>query len=329
MDSDRRRCLGLLAGALAGAAGCLGDGGDGTPTDSGNAGGDGSTAAPTETPRATSTPTPSGSPTADGATGTATGTPAPSLVLDTVDLSGEEPLTVYPPNLASILRAAATGDGPVRATADAFVYAPEPLLPTVDAVEVVDPVGDAGGTYAVDCEGGTAHDMTLVADEVPAEEADDPTPVSAFPAEYRELVVAALTGSSAGPVAPQTERGEWVRERFFGEYVEYEGQAYLGREIHPTDAVFFSTEVWYVLSLSPVEDAAEPVTVRLPEIDPRVRTAVTGALNDWSKHATAPAVAGPPLSDPVRAFADDTGRILTHTHAYGVAVRPWDGTDGE
>ncbi|WP_436929903.1 hypothetical protein [Halosimplex halobium] len=331
MDRDRRRYLGLLAGALAGTAGCLGVGDGDDPTADGSNGpaDDDLTATPTHTgtgtPRATPTdggsPTSDGSPTVtDGEAATAEATAAPSLVLDPVDQSGDGPLTVYPSKLASILRAAATGDEPVRAVADAFVYAPEPLLPAVDAVEVVDPAGDAGGTYAVDCDGGPSHQMTLVADEVPAEEAADPTPVAEFPAEYRDLVVAALTGSRGGPVAPQTERGEWVREHFFGEYVAYDGRTYRGREVHPTDAVFFSTEVWYVLSLSPVDGADDPLRLRLSEIDPAVRRPVDGALEEWTKGTDAPALAGPPLDDQVRAFADDTDRILTHTHAYDVSV---------
>ncbi|WP_436908159.1 hypothetical protein [Halosimplex marinum] len=338
MDRDRRRYLGLLAGALAGTAGCLGDGNgdDPTPTaeGAGDPAGDDPTATSTGTARAT--PTAAGSPAAtdgsvatdgataaDGGTATAPGTtPAPSLVLDPVEPSGDAALTVYPRKLASMLRSAATGDGPVRATADAAVYAPEPLLPTVDAVEIVDPAGDADGTYAVACEGGADHGMTLVADEVPAEEATDPAPVSEFPAEYRDLVVEALTEPSAGPVSPETERGEWVREQFFGEYVSYEGQTYRGREVHPTDAVFFSTEVWYVLALSPVEGADDPLRLRLPEIDSAVRRTVDGALEERSKHDRAPAVAGPPLADAVRSFAADTDRVLTHTHAYEVALRP-------
>lgn len=324
MDRSRRRYLGLLAGALAGTAGCLGNGDGDNPTPTAEGAGDGPTATPTVTPRPTPTATDRATAT-DGETATAPGTtPAPSLVLDPVEPSGDAPLTVYPRRLASILRSAATGDGPVRTTADAAVYAPEPLLPAVDAVEIVDPAGDAGGTYAVDCEGGTDHGMMLVADEVPAEEATDPTPVSEFPAEYRDLVVEALTGPRAGSVSPETERGEWVREQFFGEYVSYKGQTYRGREVHPTDAVFFSTGVWYVLALSPVEEADDPFRLRLPEIDPAVRRTVDGALEEWSKHARAPAVAGPPLADAVRSFAADTDRVLTHTHAYEVALQSRD-----
>ncbi|ELZ29253.1 hypothetical protein C475_03514 [Halosimplex carlsbadense 2-9-1] len=323
MDWDRRRYLGLLAAALAGTAGCLGNGGDATVTDLGSGAGDGDL---TATPTATGPPTVTDRRTTDRRTATAPRTtPAPSLVLDSVEPTGDASLTVYPPKLASILREAAAGDGPVRAVADAFVYAPVPVVPSFDAVAIDDPHGDAGGTYAVDCEGGTYHEMTLQAEEVPSEEADDPTPVSSFRAPYRELVVDALTEPAARTqVAPQTERGEWVREHFFGEYVAYEGQTYRGRAVHPTDAVFFSTEVWYVCSLSPVDDADDSVRLRLPEIDPAVRNTVDGALEEWSKNERAPAAAGPPLDESVRAFADGTDRILTHTHAYDPSVRSRD-----
>jgi len=324
MESDRRTYLGLLAGALAGTAGCLGDEG-GTPTaePTGDSGDDSATETPRDTPTVTPTDSPTGT---DGPTGTVPGTTAgSSLVLDPVDPSGDAALTVYPTKLATVLREAATTDGPVRERAAAFVYAPEPLLPDFDAVDIVDPLGDASGTYDVSAEGGPYHEMTLRAEEVPAEEADDPTPVSAFPEAYREFVVEALTGSNGRRrVEPQTERGEWVREHFFGECVEYDGQVYRGREVHPTDAVFFSTEVWYVLSLSPVDDADDPVRLRLPEIDPAVRRDVDDALNDWTKTAQAPALAGPPFDDAVREFAADTERILTHTFAYSVSLEPYE-----
>jgi len=323
MEPDRRTYLGLLAGALAGTAGCLGGEGEtptGEPTDGPR--GASATDVPTETPRETPTPTAT-----DGSTETAGGatTASPALVLDTVEPSGDVPLAVYPTKLATLLRAAAATEGPVRERADAFVHAPEPLLPGFDAVEIVDPTGGASGTYEVSAEGGPYHEMTLRAEEVPAEAADDPTPVPAVPEAYREFVVGALTDSDGNrQVEPQTERGEWVREHFFGEYVAYEGQTYRGRAVHPTDAVFFSTEVWYVLSLSSVDDAEDPVTLRLPEIDPAVRDTVDGALHEWRKTAQAPALAGPPFADAVPEFAADTERVLTHTHAYDPSVRPRD-----
>ncbi|MFB6139066.1 MAG: hypothetical protein ABEJ26_01365 [Halosimplex sp.] len=336
MESDRRTYLGLLAGALAGTAGCLeGDGETPTAEPTGDPEGGSSTDVPAETPRETPTPAPTRSSTAtdgssetatEGSTETATETTAgPHLVLDPVDPADGPPLTVYPTKLASMLRKAATGDGPVRERAGAFVYAPDPLLPGFDAVQIVDPVGDASGTYEVDAEGDPYYMMTLRAEEVPAEEADEPTPVSELPAEYRDFVVSVLADSGdRRRVEPQTERGEWVREHFFGEYVEYDGQVYLGKAIHPTDAVFFSTEVWYVLSLSPVEDADEPVTLRLPDIDTQVREAVDEALDEWSKNDGGPALAGPPFGDAVREFAADTERILTHTFAYSVSIEPYE-----
>lgn len=311
MDADRRRYLGLLAGALTGVAGCVGSD-DGTPTDDTATDPDGATATPE---RHTPTPTATGILT-DGST--PTGTPTPSLVLDPVEASSDAALTVYPTELASILREAATSEEPVRATADAFVYAPEPVLPTFDAVEVVDPVGDAGGVYEVDCQGGPAHTMYVKAEEVPAEETEDVTPVSELPDERRDLVLGAIDDERV-TVSPETERGEWAREQFFGEYVSHEGVVYRGTETHATDAVFFSTSVWYVLSLMPVEDAEEPVTLRLPDIGPAVRTAVRAALGDWRKDHPL-AATSPPGGESVREFAAETERLLINTHAFDVRV---------
>ncbi|WP_123535086.1 RodZ family helix-turn-helix domain-containing protein [Halosimplex salinum] len=320
MDDDRRRYLGLVAGVAAGFGGCLASD-DATDASS--------TATPTDTPAETPTearsPTSTGTAT-DGSTRTPSGTPAdPSLVLDPGDPSGDAPLTVYPPKLASILRGAATGDGPVRAAADAFVYAPEPVLPAFDAVEIVDPVGDAGGVYEISAEGGPRHRMGLKAEEATPPDDASVTPVSEIPGAHREVVVEALDDSRDWPsVYPETETGEWVREHFFGEYVSQKGTTYRGSEIHATDAVFFSTEVWYVLTLSPVDDADDPVELRLPEVESSVRTVVDGALQDWKKTAGTPAVSGPPVSEAVHEFADDTARLLTNTHAYEVSVEPWD-----
>ncbi|WP_436927713.1 hypothetical protein [Halosimplex amylolyticum] len=315
MESDRRRYLGLLAGAAAGVAGCLGRGDEGTPT------GEQSTEVPTATPEATEPP---------GATRTETaaeepsGTPSPvepSLVLAPVEPSSAVPLTVYPAELVEILRDAATSGETVRASAEAFVYAPTPVLPGFDAVELVDPDGDAGGVYEVDAEGGPRHEMYLDAEEAEVPDGESATPVSAFPEAYRDLVVDALEGSGDRPsVYPETERGEWVREHCFGEYVRYEGTTYRCREVHGTDAVFFSTEAWYVLSLSPVEDAADPPTLRLSDVDPAVRDRVDPALADWKKTSGKPALVPPTFGAAIREFGTETDRILTHANAFAVSI---------
>ncbi|WP_415379707.1 hypothetical protein [Halosimplex sp. TS25] len=319
MEYDRRRYLGLLAAAATGVAGCLDRGDEGTPT------GEPSTEVPTATSEATATD-PSVATRTETAAEEPSETPTPSpvepsLVLAPVEPSSAVPLTVYPTELVEILRDAATSGETVRASAEAFVYAPTPVLPRFDAVKLVDPEGDAGGVYEVDAEGGPRHEMYLDAEESSVPDGESATPVSAFPEAYRDLVVDALEESSERPsVYPETETGEWVRQHFFDEYVRHEGTTYRCREVHATDAVFFSTEAWYVLSLSPVEEAADPPTLRLPDVDPAVKGRVDPALSAWKKTSGEPAVVPPTFGAAIREFGTETDRILTHANAFAVSI---------
>lgn len=316
---DRRRYLSLLAGALAGTAGCLGGESEGP-------GADESTDTPpnrhrttqpqTQTARTTDRETITTEPVD---TETPPTTPAQSLVLERIEPS-EAALTVYPNSLAALLRSAATSTETVRTHADTFVYAPEPVLPSFDTVELVDPSGDASGVYEVSAEAGIRYELLLT-----AEPADPPadgavTPVSSIPAQHRDLVVSAITGDGRPSVYPESEAGEWVRNHFFGEYVSYEGTTYQGNEREQTDAAFFSTTAWYILSLTPIEAEAGAVTLRLSDVEPSVRGTLDTALDDWQKHQPGPVIGPDRLSDSVASFADETDGLLIHTHAFDVRM---------
>ena len=317
MDVDRRRYLSLLGGALAGTAGCL-------EAESEGPGAAESTDTPPDPHRTNQTETPTAR-TADRVTGTTdptdthtpTTTPAPSLVLERVEPS-ETPLTVFPKALASLLRSAATSETPVRTHAETFVYSPEPILPTVDTVELVDPSGDASGVYEVSGEAGIRYELLLTAEPSDPPENASVTPVSSIPEQHRDLVVSAITGEGRPSVYPESEAGEWVRNHFFGEYVSYEGTTYQGAELEQTDAAFFSTTAWYILSLTPVEDEAGAVTLRLGGIDPSVRAGLDPVLDDWAKHQDAPVLGPERVDESIASFAEQTDGLLIHTHAFDV-----------
>ena len=312
MELDRRRYLALLASGLAGTAGCLGD-------DAKGPGADGSTETPTpqQTDRVTKMvgrsvthePTSTSTPTA----------PPESLVLERVDPS-DPTLTVYPKSLVSLLRSAARSPDPVRTHADTFVYAPEPVLQTFDTVELVDPSGAASGVYEVSGEAGIRYEMLLTAEPSDPSEDASVTPVSSIPEQHRELVVDAITGEGRPSVYPESESGEWVRTQFFGEYVSYEGTIYQGAELEQTDAAFFSTTAWYILSLTPVEEDDDAVTLRLADIDPAVRASLDTALGDWRKDRRGPVIGPGRTTDSMAAFASETDGLLIHTHAFDVRM---------
>lgn len=300
MAPDRRTCLGLVAGALAGTAGCLaGDDRARTAVDDAT---DRSTADSARTDTATAGTTP-------GTGGT--------LTLRVVEPDPATPMVVYPTDLRATLRAAATGDGPVRAPGSAFVYAPEPLLPGVDTVELVDPSGEASGVYDVDCRGGIRYRLAVGARRATPPPTATVTPVTDLSSERRDLVVAAIAGDHPD-VYPETELGEWVRESFFGGYVSYRGTTYRGRERPQTDAAFFSTEVWYILALSPTTDATDPLVFDLSPVGDGVRTVLDPLLEERDKHRPEYTHAFETVPDAAAAFFADTDRLLTQTSALGV-----------
>ena len=236
MPSTDRRALLAGVASLVGIAGCLDDG--------------------------TSTATTSTDPeTANPETDPPT---AGRLTLKPVDPSSvDEPLTVVPDDLRRWLRQAADG-ATVRGKADSYVYPaqqryePIPPLTAFDRVQIDDSDGGAGGSYDVDADGGVYYERVAGAEPVSPPADADVIPVSELSGERRELALAAIGAESSHDtrVEPQTALGSWVRNEFFGGYFSYEGTTYRGHEVQQTDAAFFATEVWYVLSLSPTESEA-------------------------------------------------------------------------
>ncbi|QLG60532.1 hypothetical protein [Halorarum salinum] len=309
MGRSRRDALRALAVAGApGLAGCGGGGGE-TPTGTGDSG----------------TVRPSDSPTDPTTDPTSTDDPPAELVLRPHEAVPDAPLAVFPAGLRDWLREAARTGGSVRGHESVPVYAPDPLVAEFRTVDLRTPGGELDGTFEVRAEGGPRYELRLSADPVESVPTDGTvTEVSSLPADRRELAVDAIEGNWPGAY-PETERGEWVREEFFGGHFEREGRTYLGSEAEQTDAAFFSTTVWTVLSMTPVEDDgvdADPVALRFPEIGHGVRAAVEDALADWEGTGREGRAWLEPEHRPeaVAAFAAGTGALLTHTAAFSVAV---------
>jgi len=323
---DRRAYLGLLAGAVtAGLGGCLGDG----PTDGPGTDARSPTGTPTRTDTATATDTPAPTATSgESATGTTddadTPTPGPTptggrLVAEYVDPDTVTAATVYPRDLASLLLQAADADGRVRASASAFVYAPEPILPSFETVRLVTAEGEKRGPYRVEGEAGIRYDHVVGAEQVEPPENATVTPVDDLAAERRDLAVAAIEGESP-EVTPETELGEWVRESFYGAYVRDDGTTYRGGEIEQTDAAFFSTECWYILSLTPVDDGEGAVTLRLPDLSVSVRETFDTLFEETTAYESTGRIERDRFSADVVRFAAETDHLLTHTTTYTTAL---------
>lgn len=314
MAPSRRDALRALAAA--GTLGLTGCGGGGTGTLAG-------TDEPTTDPHDGSTTEPGGNTTTDPTTGT--DEPPSELVLRPHGGVPDVPLTVFPPGLRDWLREAARTGGPVRGHEAVPVYAPDPLLSGVEFLRLHTPEGDLDGTYEIDLDGGPRYELRLAADPVESVPAGATvTDVASLPADRRELAVDAIVGNWPG-VYPETELGGWAREEFFGGYFEHEGETYVGSEAEQTDVALFSTTVWTVLSMNPVEDGegdADPVALQLAEMRHSVRTVVEDALADWEGTGRE----GSALLDPehhleaVAAFAAETQALLTHTTAFSVTV---------
>lgn len=288
MPSTRRTLLAALAGVAAGCASAVRD--DTGPT----------------TPAATT-----GAP-------TATSTPPAELRLEPARVDEVDgPLTVYPAELADWLREAARTGGPVRGHAEVPAYAPEPVLPALDRVALRGD-GAVAGSYAVDAAGGPRYRHLAGAERVdePPEGEEAATDVDDLPDERRALALAAIAEDGSPRVYPETELGTWVRTEFYGGTFRHEGAYYRGHEVQQTDAAFFSREVWYVLSLSPVD--GDGTVLRLAEVDPAVRTAVDRAVG--GERTPAEGSASGPFPPAVRSFAAETAYLMTHTAVYAVSL---------
>lgn len=291
----RRAYLALLASALGSVAGCSSVEGPGTAPENGTAG-DATTASPTV-----------------GDSG--------QVVVERADAPHDGPLAVFPADLASWLRTAATGET-VRAVAPVSRYTPRPVLPRFDHVELRTPA-ETLGTFAVAAEGGTHYELLVGASEVESIPPDaTATPVADLPSTRRKLVRAVIDGARR-TVEPQTTLGEWTRHEWFGGYYRHEGTVYRGREVKQTDAAFFSKRLWLVLRLTPVESPpTDPVRLDL-SVDATVRDelgdAVTTAIGEEGPGETA-TVPLDSLSDRSRRFVETTPALLTHTGVLSVSV---------
>lgn len=290
----------LAAVAGLGATGCLGRRSE-TVTDSPTTRSE-TTSDPT-TPTDTATPT-------DTETATDTETPTETPLRFTIEgvseIPRDESVVVYPPSLRSLLREAARTGDTLREAAGTFSYSPVPVLPTVETVELVSD-DETAGTYRITGDGGTRYQLQAGAERATPPADATVTPVGDLTDPRRELAVAAITGEDAG-VYPETRLGEWARTSFFGSYVAYDGQTYRGHERKQTDAAFFSRQVWYIVSLSPVETAADPLRIRLDPVPSGVRQLLDPYFD--TRTEAKPLVANDPA---VRAFVGDDPYLLTHT----------------
>lgn len=294
---SRRSLLASLA--TLGLAGCL----DEAPDDSETAG-----RTPTGSP--TTGRTPSESPT-DRPTSDSTATP-PRVIVERIDAFPRgEPVVVYPDALREWLARAARGET-VRATDGTFTYDPQPILPGVSTVTLTDDEAVAG-RYRCEIQGGTYYERQLTA--TPADPPADATvtPVATLSDPRRELAVAAIDGEYPF-VEPQSRLGEWVRTAFFGGYYTHDGQTYRGREAQQTDAAFFATTVWYVLSLTGADTTdATPLQLSLRPVP----TAVHRLLDPYFEGETdTPLVVRDPTA---RQFFADPTLLVTHTGRYRIS----------
>jgi hypothetical protein len=292
---DAVRRLGAALCGLPGLAGCLGTGGPGATT-------------------------------TDGGTGPTTGTTtAPSTTdrrravrfdhRDPSSLSAGTTTRLFTPSLARVLVAAARADGVVRTTAETYAPAPRPVLPAFDAVEIVG-ADDAGvdGTYALDVQAGTYYELLVGAEAV--DPLDDATVrgVADLPLDRREFVRDVV--GRATEVEPQTRRGEFVRNAFFGGYWRLDGTVYRGHEVKQTDAAFSSERAWYALSATPADREAPTLSVR--PVPGAVHDALDEPLSDHRSGAVTYRDADP--DGPVAAFARWTERTLLNDALLGVTL---------
>ncbi len=303
-DYTRRDALASVAAGLAAVAGCAGE--EGTPSDSPT---DVHTTTATHSAAHSDTETTSPTP-----TGTLSIAPIPPRDVD-------DTLTIYPSMLRSWLREVATEEQTVRAHAETPNYNPDPPLPAFDRVRFDNRIGELSGVYSLDAAGGTRYSLLGAADEVSPPDGAEVTPVSSLAEERRTFALAAI-GQESGDdarVYPETELGSCVRNSFFGGYFSHDGATYRGKEAQQTDAEFFATEVWYVLSASRVDADSAPVRLRLDTIPSAARDLIDELrTRDNPPRAAETTVAGE-TATVARTVAEDHPVILTHDAIYRVA----------
>lgn len=286
---DRRELLAGVVGSVS-LAGCLG-GDDSTDTDS-----------PQSTASETASPTGSARP-----TGQFSLTP-----IDPSAVDGE--LTVLTEGLREWLRTAATTDESVRAHAGTYSYNPDPPLRTFERVQLRDNDGEVEGVYDLSVGGGTRYRLHVGAESIDPPGDADVTPVSSLSENRRQLALAAIGGAAGDDarVYPETELGSWVRHEFFGGYVSHDGGEYRGYERQQTDAEFFATNVWYVISASSVDAQSASITLRLAEVDPEVRSLIDSLREDTGYPQSVETSVEGETATAAQAMAEEHSLFLTH-----------------
>ena len=313
-STDRRTLLVGVAG-LAGLAGCL-DGHDDEQTVPLRKSPETPVSTRSNTPTVTDSPTETDPPSA---------TPAGEFSLTPVEPSAVDgPLTVLPGDLVDWLRTAAGGET-VRAHAGSDVYPvqqayePMPPLTAFDRVRI-DADGDAAGVYDLDAAGGVRYELLAGAEAVDPPDDAEVIPVSDLSEDRRTLALAAIDGASGedARVYPGTALGSWARTEFFGGYVAHEGSVYRGHELQQTDAAFFSTELWYTLSLSPADSESAPVTLRPADVNEAVRGVVDGLRSEHETVARMSRGVDGETAAAVERFAAEHPLLLTHDAVFRV-----------
>jgi hypothetical protein len=298
IDDHRRTVLTGVAAALAGCAS------NGTPPS------ETQSASPTDLHTTTVTRTASTSATS---TGTLTLEPIPAREVD-------DTLTVYPADLRQWLRTAAMTNRTVRARSRTPTSAPNPPLPAFERVRFDDEAGELSGSYDLSVEGETRYQLLVGADEESPPADAEVTPVSSLAERRREVALAAIPGSHGDDarVYPETELGSWVRHEFFGGYFSHDGTTYRGKEAQQTDAEFFATEVWYVLTAESRDASSAQVTFRLAPIDDGVRRRIEERRTEEYRPYTMEIAVEGETAAAARRFSAANPVILTHDAIYRV-----------
>jgi hypothetical protein len=302
---SRRTFVASVAAASSVLAGCTG-GGDATET---TVRGETATRADDGSTRTTGATT-------DRTTETTQDSPVVDLaLLERKAVDG--PIRVLPGGLRTLLADAARADGPVRDHYQkVFDLPPSPVLGVFDTVELRGTDG-ADGVYDVDVQAGGRYEMRFEGNPV-SSVPDDATVVAEHELTTRQRQFVADAVDDRATVYPETVLGTWARTVFQGGYVRFDGTVYRGREQQQTDVEFFAPRIWYVVTLTPVEGAADPFVLNCALLDVSVERTVFEALREDDGVGPVERVADPPpvLLDLAREF----DAVLLHNRAPMLSV---------
>lgn len=235
------------------------------------------------------------------------------------DIRRDDPVAVFPPELAGWLRTAARTGEQVRGTGSTATPGQPPVLFAYDRVRLVSDDAAVAGTYRLAGSGGMVYTYKVgaraVSDPPAKATVRDPENLSAA---RREFVREAVRGHAE--MDPSTAIGSWVRRDFFDGYVRLDGTVYTGYEIQQTDVGFFSRTVYYDFHLEPVDatgDAAVPLA--LPFIDTAGRQELADVVTRESRvYPVTVSIDGFPAA--VRSLLRTYDFLLTHAAVFRVTV---------